>query len=147
MSHYFLLAFLNLIFICYHSKFDYNVLFVLGAQDVFLAHKYTYLFIFGSISHVAYDTTLSSLLLVFRRCLVLIYFTCVGVAVSRNMLIYPILKPFHLVNHTFVDRIFDCLALWKIFIGISFQVHTTPLSDITGYVSFTFWVTSSCDYH
>ena len=62
----------------------------------------------------------------------------------QNMLIYPVLKPFHLVNHTFVDRIFDCLALWIIFIGINFQV--TALSDIIGYVSFAFWLTSCCDY-
>ena len=50
----------NLIFIFYHSKLDYNVLFVLGVQDVVLSHIYMYLFFFGSFSHVGYDTMLSN---------------------------------------------------------------------------------------
>ena len=75
-----LVRFFNLNFICYHSKFDYNVLFLLGVQGVIVLHIYIYLFIFGSISHVGYDTMLSSLLSVFRRSLVLIYFTCVGIS-------------------------------------------------------------------
>ena len=70
----------NLIFIFYHSKLDYKVLFVLGVQDGVLSHIYIYLFFFGSFSHVAYDTMLSRLLLEFRRSLAIIYFTCVCIS-------------------------------------------------------------------
>ena len=80
MPHYILFVFLNLIFMFCHSKFDYNVLFVLGVQDVFALHLYIYVFTLGSICHVGYDTVLSSLLLEFRRSLVIIYFTCVCIS-------------------------------------------------------------------
>ena len=61
-----------------NHKSDYNVSFVLGVEDVVLL--YIYLFIFGSISPVGYDTMLSSLLLEFRRSLAIIYFTCVCIS-------------------------------------------------------------------
>lgn len=67
-------------FIVSHSKFDYNVLLVVGVKDVALLHINTYLVFFGSFSHVAYDTMLSTLLLVFRRPLVILYFTCVCIS-------------------------------------------------------------------
>ena len=65
----------NLLFIFYPSRFDYIGLFALGVQDVGLSHIYVYLFFLASFSHVGYDTMLSSLLLVFRTSLVIIYFT------------------------------------------------------------------------
>ena len=58
MSHYFLFVF-NLIFIFYQSKFDYNVVFVLGVQNLVPLYIYIYLFIFRACSHVGYYTVLS----------------------------------------------------------------------------------------
>ena len=75
----------NIIFIFYHSKFDYNGLFVLGVQDVVLSHIYIYLFFFGIFSHVGYDTMLSSLLLVLCRSLVIIYFTFVCISLLTSI--------------------------------------------------------------
>ena len=80
-----LVGIFNLNFIFYHSKLDYNVLFVLGVQDVVLSHIYIYLFFFGASSHVGYDTVLSSLLLVLRRSLVIIYFTCVCISLLTSI--------------------------------------------------------------
>ena len=42
-------------------------------QDVVFLHIYIYLFIFGSLPNVGYDTVLSSLLLKFRWSLLIIY--------------------------------------------------------------------------
>ena len=80
-----LLHIFNLLLIFYHSKFDYNVLFVLSVQDVVLSYVYIYIFFFGFLSHVGYDTMLSDLLLVFRRSLVIIYFTCACISLLTPM--------------------------------------------------------------
>ena len=62
-------------------------------------------------------------------------------SVNPHILIHPFLTPFRLVKHNFVFLIHACPSLGNKFMGINFQV--TPISDVIGYLSFSFFLTSS----
>ena len=63
-------------------------------------------------------------------------------SVIQHILIYTCLTPFHLVKYNFVFFIHQGPCLGNKFMCINFQVK--PKSDMIGYLSFSFFITSSC---
>ena len=62
-------------------------------------------------------------------------------SLNPHILIHPFLTPFHLVKGNFVFLIHAFPCFGNKFVGINFLV--TPVSDVIGYLSFSFFRTSS----